>query len=178
MTSIAAAPQTEPAATFEYAVVSAPRAKESLYRDTYSNFGWTFEGYDQAATGRANVALRLKRDRRIKNRTLIQELQRTSETALDAIESLERSRTLIPSVVAYVIGIIGCVFLGGSVFALQGGAGLLSVILGAIGIAWWIAPLFTYIGMRVARTNKVAPRIAAQYQTIYDNTDRALRLAA
>jgi hypothetical protein len=80
-------------ATYEYAAIRADRDLESLYRDTYVNFGWTVEGYGQALPSTGTVNLKLKRPRHLKNRPEVVQLQRKAEQALAEIAALEKSKT-------------------------------------------------------------------------------------
>lgn len=157
---------------YEYTQVRVPRGKESIYRDTYRNFGWIFDGYAASRDDR-HITLRIKRDRRIANRTLMQKLQQNCEVALRKIETLERARTALASAVAYAAGLVGCASLAGSVFSLNHNHDALSVVFGTIGIIWWIAPYFVYVSLRAKRTAEVEPLILEQYEVIYDTFARA-----
>lgn len=164
---------------FDYITVHAPRGKEALYRDTYSNFGWEDDGFSH--TGRGATELKLKRSRTIRNRQEVLALQVTAEQALDTIEALERSRTRIGSIVAYALGLIGTVFLGLSVFGYQAGSDAASIVNGAVGLVFWVAAPLIHQAIRVSRTARVRPRIAQQMDEIHracEQADSRLRRVA
>lgn len=65
------------------------RAVEPLYRRLYGNFGWQVEKPTDGRPESGSVVLNLRRDRRIKNRSIIVELQRRCEMTLDDIREME-----------------------------------------------------------------------------------------
>lgn len=167
---------TAPFIAYEYDTVQVPRDKEALYRDTYAAFGWTVDSYETGAMGAHAMTLKLKRDRTLRSRPVLLELQRSAETALRSISNLERSRTTLASVWAMSIGVVGAALLGGSVFALEGGLGVLMVILGAVGIIGWILPWFVHRTLKSRRTAQVVPLIDREYDIVYDACTRAASL--
>lgn len=171
------APATAPFITYEYQTVPVDRAKESLYSDVYRGFGWAPDG--QVPTSRPGaVQLKFKRDRRIAGRSVLAELQRRAENALRSIDALERSKTVAPTIVSLLIGLVGVAFLAGSVFSLEGSFVAASVVLGAIGLAICVPPYFVYDRMRRAKAARVAPLIDREYETVYDTAEQAGRLLA
>lgn len=175
---------------YEYLTVQAGRDLESLYADTYRSFGWIVEsastGVLNAGAGILNgnrpgvntVTLRLKRDRRIRNRSLINELQRKAENALAEIQTLERSRTTTAVATALGIGIVGSAFLAGSIFAIEANLWLLSIPLGAIGLLGWLAGYLAHGRVKAKKTAQTAPLIDEQYELVYEASEQAARLLA
>ncbi len=115
----------------------------------------------------------------------VDELQQHAETALADIEGLERSRDTAATVVAYALGMIGCVFLAYAVFATQDTVttpsmvsdanGLMVFSVGAGGlINWAIAPI-AYQLVRRTRTKQLRPRIDRQYDVLYGACEDANR---
>lgn len=164
--------------TYEYRAVPVPGDRLSLTRDTYAAFGWIEEGNPTGGSPLGPLTLSLKRDRHIRNRSMINELQRKSEAALNDIDHLERSKVQKAQIVAFTIGVIGSAFLAGSVFAFQAALWVPFVIFGAVGLVAWVAPFFAYRSIRTSQTSKVAPLIDQRYDTIYDAAERAQRLMA
>ncbi|MGC3955469.1 MAG: hypothetical protein QM804_14675 [Propionicimonas sp.] len=168
---------------YEYLTVQADRELELLYRDTYRSFGWIIEATAGGPLGGgtpnpATVTLKLKRDRRLRNRPLVNELQRKAEGALAAIRDLEKSRTSTAVATALGIGILGSAFLAGSVFAIEAGLWLLSVPLGAVGLLGWLAGWLAHGKVKARRTSQTAPLIDRQYEIVYDASEQAARLLA
>lgn len=171
----------------EYAAVRAPREFDAVYRDSYAAFGWSVEDAEPstlvpgalvpgslAQTG--SVTFRLRRDRRIKNRQMVQTLQRKAEGSLSAIVRLERSKNAVALAVAVSVGIVGCAFLAGSVFSIEGGLLVLSIVLGAVGLLAWLAGYLAYLGVRSMRTAKVAPLIDSEFEALYEACEQAAQL--
>jgi hypothetical protein len=117
------------------------------------------------------VTLELKRDRRIRNRPVVAELQRTAEEALASIERLERSKTA--TAVAYSVGLAGAAFFAGAVFSLNAGLVPLFLFLGFHGLLFWAAPYFLHTRLRNRRTAKVAPLIDREYEVLHATAERA-----
>ncbi|MFT4235461.1 MAG: hypothetical protein QM607_10740 [Microbacterium sp.] len=171
---------------YEYAAVRAPRDLESLYQDTYRGFGWTVESTELAdpirplplipAIQPTTITLKLKRDRSIRNREMVQTLQRKAEKSLTSISRLEKSKTTRAIVLAVSIGVVGAALLAGSLFLLNGGLLLLSIVLGVIGLAGWVGGFLSYLGMKSRRTQAVTPLIDRQLDTLYETADQAARL--
>lgn len=164
---------------YDYLNVRAERELEPLYKDTYRSFGWTIEGYGASSPGTGTLTLKLKRDRRIKSRPLVTELQRKAEGALSEIASLERSKSTNPLVLALTIGIVGSAFLAGSVFAItESDHWGLSIPLGAIGLLAWLAGFLSYGRVRARKTAQLTPVIDRQYDIVYETAEHAAQLLA
>ncbi|ROP66473.1 hypothetical protein [Curtobacterium sp. ZW137] len=161
---------------YEYTRVSVPKNKVTLYRDTYRNFGWEGGTAERPRPGSATTEIEFKRNRDIRNRDEVIDLQRKAQGALETITGLERSRTMVASVLAYLIGIVGAAFLGLSVFATQSdvnvpaivenAAGMPAVISGAIGIVLWVVAPLVYLGARAWRSARVQPQIDRQFAVV------------
>lgn len=77
-------------ATYEYSTVRIECDVESLYRDAYRSFGWTLEDTKDGSPETGIVTIRMRRDPRMKNRSIIVELQRRCEDALEDISRMKR----------------------------------------------------------------------------------------
>lgn len=164
---------------YEYKTITISKQMESLYTDAYQNFGWELEGTEipiNSAPG--NVEMKFKRDRKLRNKMEVTRLQRQFEACANEIVTLERSKAIKASVVAYILGILGCAFMAGSVFAYIGGMTVLCVILAIPGFAGWVLPYFMYKSIYAKKSSEVAPLIDQKYDEIYDVCERANALIA
>ncbi|ASA21531.1 hypothetical protein [Paenibacillus donghaensis] len=163
---------------YEYKDITVKRKMESVYVDGYNNFGWTLEGTSTSVQNVGSVTMKFKRDRKIRNKVELTRLQRQFDAAVAEIETLERSKIIGASVVAYVIGVIGTAFMAGSVFANQDDRLTLSIILAIPGFVGWIIPYLLYCSISKKKTNKVAPLIDQKYDEIYEVCEKANALLA
>ena len=161
---------------FEYMEVSAKHWMESLYVDSYENFGWEFEGEAARESAGGQVTLKFKRDRKLRNKAELTRLQRQFEACAQEIETLERSRTTTASIAAFTIGLAGTVLLGGAMFAYLNGLLPLMVISAVPGFLGWIAPYFCYQRLRQKREQRIAPLIEQKNDEIYSVCERGCRL--
>ena len=102
-------------------------------------------------------------------------MQRQFDVCVGEIVALEKSKTTNATITARFIGLIGCAFLAGSVFAITATPPniLLCVIFGLPGIVGWILPYFVYKAMGSKRSQKVEPLIDAKYDEIYEVCEKA-----
>ncbi|MEK4058234.1 MULTISPECIES: hypothetical protein [Paenibacillus] len=158
---------------YEYKDVTVKRKMESVYVDGYNNFGWALEGTSTSVQNVGSVTMKFKRDRKIRNKAELTRLQRQFDASVNEIETLESSKVIGASVVAYVIGVIGTAFMAGSVFANQADMLPLTIILAVPGFVGWIIPYFLFSGISKKKTNKVAPLIDQKYDEIYEVCEKA-----
>lgn len=163
---------------YEYKDVTINQDSESVYADGYTHFGWTLEGTSTPFQNMGSVTMKFKRDRKIRNKAELTRLQRQFEACVTEIETLERSKIMSASAVAYAIGIVGTAFMAGSVFAYLANMLPLSVILAIPGFAGWIIPYFCYCGIRKKKTDNVMPFIDKKYDEIYEVCEKANGLLA
>ena len=175
---------------YEYKEITVSKEMESLYTDGYQNFGWQPEqwrgggvavphGIPQGINPRAQtVTLRFKRDRKILNKAELTRLQRQFDACTREILVLEQSRTTKGMIAAMVIGIVGCGFLAGSVFAVTAAPPkiLLCVLLSIPGFVGWILPYFVYRALTLKRDQEVTPLIEGKYDEIYETCEKANHL--
>ncbi|MGC4154535.1 MAG: hypothetical protein QM628_15860 [Propionicimonas sp.] len=162
----------------EYLTLQVDRELEPLYKDTYRNFGWTVEGYGAGMPKPATVTIKLKRDRRLPNRQAVLEQQRIAEHALATIAGLEQSKQTAPMMAALTAGIVGSIFLAGSVFAITANLWLLGIPLGIVGLVGWVAGYFAHGRVKASRAVKVSPLLDREYETVYAAGEQASRLMA
>ena len=153
---------------FEYMEVPANSRMESLYVDSYRNFGWEYEGNAGGETKSGNVLMKFKRDRKIRNKAELSRLQRQFEACAHEIETLEKSETTLASIVAYSVGLAGTALLDGASFSYLAGMLPLMVVLAVPGLIGWIAPYFFYQKFKRNKSRQVAPIIEQKHDEIYE----------
>lgn len=174
---------------YEYKEVTADQGQLSFLMDGYGNFGWepdenvmpcTLEKYPERAGkgGDRKVLLRLKRDRKIINKTELTRLQRNFEACVAEIAHLEKEKTAGPSAIAVTTGIIGTAFMAGATFAVTAPVPqvILTIILAIPGFAGWIAPWFLYRRGVRRQTEKITPLIEEKYDEIYEICEKGSKL--
>lgn len=157
---------------YEYTTVRVTREMVPLYRYAYRAFGWTLADHDRTPPAQI-VTLRLKRDRHLKNRPMIVELQRKGESALATITRLERSQTTAAAGAAFVVGIVAAALIAGSVVTLNHDSLGWSIPLGVLGLVGWAFGHFTYVRVRASRTARLAPLIERQLGIVREACDQA-----
>lgn len=160
---------------FEYMEVPAMRNMESLYVDSYQNFGWVYEGTSEQENS-DRVTMKFKRDRKIRNKAELSRLQRQFESCAHEIEALERSRTTTATIAAFSIGLVGTALLGCSMFSYLNGMLPLMVILAVPGFLGWIIPYFCYKKLQRTKAAQIAPIIEQKNDEIYAVCEQGCRL--
>ena len=167
--------------TFEYATITYSRKDAALYTDCYRNFGWEpVGGHEFVMSNPEKASMKIKRDRKTKNRAEITALQRKCENALAAITALERKKTSTAIIAAFTIGLIGTVFMALSVFNIAFFAVNISlvIIFGVLGLICWGLGYLAYIQVGKSQTAKVVPLIEEQYDIVYNTCEQAGTLLA
>ncbi len=182
---------------YEYRQVTVDTHMESMWKDSMVNFGWKAERSEAKIVKRLPFALWImaaplsllpwrpfqkqlsdhesankvnitfKRDRNIAGKAELTRLQNQFESCAHEIEILERSKTTMASIVAYLIGILGTGLMAGSMFAYLAGAMPLMVVLAVPGVLGWILPYFCYQTLQKNKSRKIAPVIAKKNDEIY-----------
>ena len=83
---------------------------------------------------------------------------------------MERSKKQTATVWAMIVGVIGTVFMAGSVFAVTNEPPhyFLMILLAVPGFIGWALPYFLYRHIVVKQTKKIQPMIEAKQDEIYD----------
>lgn len=174
---------------YEYIEITVSTSSASMYIDCYENFGWEvdentscFSGRDRdkhgeisggirdASFGHQNqTVVRLKRNRKIMAKTELTRLQRHFEACINELKALERAKTQAAAVWALIVGIVGTVFMAGSVFAVSGDPPViwLCALLAVPGFAGWILPYFLYGYISRKKTQKIQPLMEEKLDEIY-----------
>lgn len=161
---------------YEYTEVTTQRKLESIYADSYPSFGWELEGSSTPPQGNTFIALRFKRDRKIRNKMELTRLQRQFDSGVDEIKALERAKVFRAAAVAYLVGVIGTAFMAGSVFCFLASHILPSVILAIPGFLGWVAPYLLYRTINKRKSAEVTPLIDQKYDEIYAVCEKASHL--
>ncbi|MGN0313612.1 MAG: hypothetical protein ACI4EG_02335 [Fusicatenibacter sp.] len=155
---------------YEYKEITVPNEKVSMYIDCYENFGWEPDENIAPANGHYGTTIRMKRNRKMINKTELTRLQRHFEACAQEIDKLEKSKTSAAMVWSLTIGIIGTAFMAGSVFAVTHEPPIywLCILLAVPGFLGWIMPYFVYCRKAEAQAKKIQPMIEAKQEEIYE----------
>jgi hypothetical protein len=163
---------------FDYMKVTVEDDLCSQYMDGYASFGWKPDENlpDERSGGR--ITLHFKRNRSILNKTELTRLQRHYEACMEEIAALEASKSSVPTMAALSLGLLGCAFMAGSVFAVTAETPViwLTAVLGAPGLALWGAAYFGYKVVKRRRAEKVLPLIDAKYDEACAVCEKAQQL--
>jgi hypothetical protein len=163
---------------YEYKEILTDSSKVSQYLDGYMNFGWIPDENLRQEKDSKTVMLRLKRDRKIMNKTELTRLQRHFEGCMQQIETLENSKTSMATAISIAIGVIGTIFMAGSTFAVVNEPPIiwLCILLAIPGFIGWIIPYFMFVSIVRKRTKSVNPLIEDKYDEIYEICEKGSRL--
>ncbi len=188
---------------YEYKTVKVQRDMEPVLSDGYKNFGWKLEKSEPAVVkhvwgpirvmlaplaifpgspfakmlrdhkSETDFELKLKRDKNIPRKTELNRLQSQFEAYAKEINDLEASKKSTAAAAAHIVGFIGTVFMGVSVFSYLANMIPLSIFTAVPGFAGWILSYFTHKAVKGSKTKKVAPMIEQQYHKIYEVCEKA-----
>jgi hypothetical protein len=175
---------------YEYKQVITNENKVSFLIDGYKNFGWLVDENVNYVTSKniqnqyitknyqGAVVLRLKRNRKIMNKVELTRLERNFEFCLKEIDYLEKSIASKATMYALIIGIIGTIFMAGSVFAVTAKPPqiALCIILAIPAFSGWILPYFIYKQVERKRTEKVNPFILEKQEEIFEICEKGNKL--
>ena len=151
---------------YEYLEIKTPENQKLFYLDCYESLGW--EPDERADRKQGKVTLR--RNRRISGRTELIRLQRQFEACMAEIHALEASKTAGATPLSLAMGIIGCAFVAGAVFAVTAEPPIywLCVLLAIPGFTLWSITPYLHRLLRTRREAIVAPLIENKYEEIYE----------
>lgn len=158
----------------EYKEVTVRSDKAPLYLDGYESFGWQQDENFPPQESGGKITLRLRRDRKLVNKTELTRLQRHFEADMEEIAALERSKSGTASAWALGIGLLGTAFMAGSVFAVTAKTPqiVLCILLAVPAFAGWIAPFFVYRRVKEVKSRQVEPFIEAKTEEIYEMCEK------
>lgn len=159
---------------YEYKEICVDKRMVSFYIDGYENFGWIpdsnaalFSNVGQAHTGQ--VVIRMKRDRKIGNKTELTRLQQHFEACVKDIRSMESAKTSAATMWALITAVFGTAFMAGATFACIHEPPIiwLCILLAIPGFIGWIIPWFLYQYISLRKSKKLQPLIDEKYEEIY-----------
>lgn len=183
---------------YEYKTVRAPRQMEAMWRDSMCSFGWTLEKSVPAIVKHAwgplrvilvplallpglgigkrlrdqpsetEVEMTFKRDRNIREKAELDQLEKKFESCARGIESLEHAKTFNAKIGAYLIGFLGVVFMALSMFVYLAGALPLAIVLAVPGLIGWVSSYFAYQKLKMKKLEAINPEIEKQHESIYN----------
>ena len=160
---------------YEYKEVTVSSEYVSMYLDCYETFGWEVDNNLQSSSSLGLTTIRMKRDRNLINKMELTRLQQQFEACAREIQDLERSKHTLASIWALVVGIIGTIFMAGSVFAVTHAPPIywLCVLLAVPAFAGWGCPYFLYRYKIRTQTHKVQPLIDTKQDEIHEVCEKA-----
>lgn len=163
---------------YDYKEIQTESSKASMYVDGYRHFGWVPDENQGPVKESGRIPLRLKRDRRIMNKTELTRLQRNFEDCMGQIEQLEKSKTSRATALSIGLGMVGTMFMAGSTFAVTADPPIiwLCVLLAIPGFAGWALPYFLFKHVVAKRTKIVMPLIEDKYDEVYEICEKGNRL--
>lgn len=148
--------------TYEYKTKVVKKNEQTRAIDVYEAFGWEITSVQNTVTG--DVALSMKRDRKLKHKQELVKLERQAEERLARVNALEKSKTLSASVFGYVFGSVSALIFGGGMcltMLMTGNIGAFvgGIVLGIAGIVLMSVnyPIFKKIAAK--KTKEVLPLI-------------------
>ena len=164
--------------SYEYKELTVPGSKASFYLDCYESFGWQQEENFPPHEAGGRITFRLKRSRKLVNKTELTRLQRHFEANMEELDALEHSKTSTAAIWALCIALLGTAFMAGSVFAVVATPPriVLSIVLAVPAFAGWIAPYFVYRRVRAEKTRKVSPFMEEKMEEIYSLCEKGQSL--
>jgi Flp pilus assembly protein TadB len=157
----------------EYIEVTIQRELASLCSDCYRALGWTVT---DTRVRVETTTLSLERDRKIKNRTALSELQHKCENAFHSIEKLERAKEAKALIVSLSVGVTAAVMMTGAVFAFLAARILFGILLAVPALIGMLLPVFLYRKYLKESTEKINSQIETYYDMIYEACDKANHL--
>lgn len=182
--------ETREFVAYEYMSINVRADKEPLYVDCYENFGWELINntalvdsndyyINNSTNGSRHVNLKFKRDRKIKNKLELMNLQRKMEFSLEEINRLEKQPETLGIIWSLAIGLVGTIFMAGSVFAITANNPLyvVCVICGILGFIGWGFGYYMYLKVKKEKRRENTSLIEEQYNTLYDSCEQAKKLS-
>lgn len=162
---------------YEYKKILTNAEMAPVFADGYENFGWELDGTSPSLRLGPSY-MTFKRDRKLRNKAELARLQRQFESCTANIISLEKSKTVNASIVAYIVGILGTALMAGATFAYLANLIPLMIILAVPGFVGWILPYFLFKKIYQKQAAKVVPLVDQKYDEIYSVCEKANQLLA
>lgn len=155
---------------YEYKEIKVNSDKASLFLDCYENFGWQQDDNFAMKQNMGNIVIRLKRNRKISNKSELIRLEKNFEACIQEIQSYETQKSSLPKIVAISLGIFGTAFIAGSVFAVTADPPIiwLCIILAIPGFFGWTFSKIVYDRLFRKEEKRIDPLILLKYDEIYE----------
>lgn len=163
---------------YDYKEITVSNNKSSAYRNGYCSFGWILDENIPYAKSSGQVLIKLKRDRKILNKTELTRLQQHFESCMNEICILEKIPKKTASIISIIIGIIGTAFMALSTFAITHQPPLIlpCILFGIPAIIGWALPYFTYKKVLKEKTLKINPIIELKTDELYEICEKGNNL--
>ena len=158
---------------YEYRSITVSRDQEALYADGYQNFGWSLDDISSPFPITGGVAMKFRRDRKIRNKAELTRLQRQFDACVNEINSMEKSKESSAFIASVSAGLIGTAFIGASLFSFLNSLIIPFIILAVPGLIGWVVPYFLYKSAYAKKTAKILPLVENKYDEIYEICERA-----
>lgn len=158
---------------YEYMDVKISNNLRQLCCECYQGMGWTPIGIRKCLS---STTIKLKRSRRIKNRTVLCNLQRRCEDSFIVIENLERSNKVKARLVSIGTGVLGSIFIGSSLLSYLASKVSSRLILCIPGFILWIMMYFLYKKLLNKDFDNARKVIENNYNIIYEACEEARQL--
>lgn len=149
--------------SYEYITVKIKYALAGICRESYEAFDW--EVLQERISGEGRE-LRLRRKKRINNRTQVMEQQRKMEDAFVALEHLENQLAFLPVIICIFVGMAGAFLIAMSILSLQRDDFLWFFLLEIPGIALCTIPVWLKKHLMDWRRKKYANEVECQHRLI------------
>jgi len=160
----------------EYRTVVIDRSVEPLARDIFRAFSWEVTELTGGHPSPTTVDLALRRDRRIRSRELVQDLQAGAEADLGEAARLGRSIRVRAASAALLCGVAGLLLLLVAWSALVGGTGLVAALPALVGLGCvGAAPALHRLVTRTC-AESLGPLQEQLGERIHESCGRAVRL--
>lgn len=163
---------------YDYRVITVEKNQISAYVDGYECFGWLLTDHHSETQGSMKTELKFKRNRKIINKAELTRLQKHFEDCMEQIAELEKSKNRLGMIAALTLGIVGCAFMAGSVFAITGEPPqvVLCILLAVPGFIGWILPYFLYRWAANKKAEQVNPMIEKKQDEVYEICEKGHKL--
>ena len=148
--------------SYDYKEIEDIGKKTAMLKNCYESLGWEIERED-------NKKIIFRRNRKIINKMELTRLERCMEATFEEIDNLQKSKTRKASVISIALGLVGTVFMAGSVFAVTANPPIiwLCILLAIPGFSFWVLAPIIYPKIVSKRTKEINDIIEQKYDEIY-----------
>ena len=170
---------------YEYTSINVKQELEPMYIDYYKYFGWIYvndnkkrDYYINNNVNQDVVNLKFKRNRNIKNKAKLQELQDKCINAFLKVNKLEKEPHEKATIYALIIGLMAIIFILLTVLCVTGTKILWipAIICGLVGLASFIAPYFVYKKVWTKKEFENRDKIQKEQDIIDDTCKEAIEI--